>query len=317
MDCAVIPLSRHKHLSLIQTVDFFYPLVDDPLIMGKIAFANVVSDVYAVGVTEIDNISLIISVPEELDQKEQDVILPLIAQGFKESAELAAIRTVHIQNAMLNPWCIIGGIASAVVPKAEVILPCNAKSGSHLVLTKALGTQLATNASIWLNERNEKYMELSKHFSDNDIEETTKMAINSMSYLNRNAAILMQKYEANAATDVTGFGLLGHAQNLAEFQKDDLKFVITTLPIFKNVLKFGKLLNLDKKLRSGMSVETSGGLLISLPADKSKEFCKEFNSITKGEQQAWIVGYVADSDLKSAVLSENPEFIEVDLALNS
>lgn len=64
--------------------------------------------------------------------------------------------------------------------------PNNAKDGDHLILTKALGTQLATNVYLWLKEKNEKYLKICEQFSDEDITKTYKMAVNSMSYLNKN-----------------------------------------------------------------------------------------------------------------------------------
>lgn len=311
MDCAVIPLKRHPNIRLIQTVDFFYPLVNDPYTMGKIALANVVSDVYAVGVTEFDKIDMVLSAPTELAEEERNIIMPLIMKGFRDAASNAKCSPT-IKHSVINPWCMLGGIASAVVSKDEVIMPSNAKAGDHLVLTKPLGTQLATNAYLWLCDKTEKHTELLKHFTEEDIILAFKMAVKSMTYLNRNAALLMHKYEAHAATDVTGFGLLGHAQNLAEFQKDELKFVIEKLPIIKNILGFAEKLNYTyAKLKAGKSVETSGGLLIAMPASASEGFCEEFNKITNGEQSAWIVGHVAESSKREAVLCENPELLEI------
>uniref|UniRef100_A0A1A9WJ33 PurM-like C-terminal domain-containing protein n=1 Tax=Glossina brevipalpis TaxID=37001 RepID=A0A1A9WJ33_9MUSC len=312
MDCSVVQCQRRKEFFLVQTVDFFYPLVDDPKLMGKIALANVVSDVYAIGATEIDKLNMIISAPTELSAEERDIVLPMIIDGFRESAQMADCR-VNIQNIALNPWCIIGGIATSLCKQPEIILPYNAKDGDHLVLTKPLGIQLATNAHIWLNDKNENYYKLAEHFSDEIISNTFKMAIKSMIFLNRDAAKLMHKYEAHAATDITGFGLMGHAGNLAEFQTERLQFVITKLPILKNVLKFGEILSLDMKLRNGKSVETSGGLLIALPAKHSKAFCQEFNLITKGEQYSWTVGYVKHANKREAILAQEPEYIDVEL----
>lgn len=129
------------------------------------------------------------------------------------------------------------------------------------------------------------------------------------------AAILMHKYKANAATDVTGFGLMGHAQNLAEYQKECLQFVINRLPIIKNVLSFGKLLEQDSKLRTGRAVETSGGLLISIPSIYSEQFCDDFCAITNGKQLAWVVGFVKKSNEREAILDNDVEFVEVELPL--
>lgn len=120
MDSAVIPL-RNKDLYLVQSVDYFYPLVDDPYILGKIALANVISDVYAVGVTTIDSIRLILSATTEFEDEERDVVIPLIIKGFKDLAREAGT-DVQIGNIGLNPWCIIGGIATAVCTKEEIIM---------------------------------------------------------------------------------------------------------------------------------------------------------------------------------------------------
>ncbi|EDV98963.1 GH13308 [Drosophila grimshawi] len=314
MDCAVIPLARHKDYSLVQTVDFFYPLVDDPETMGRIALANVLSDVYAVGVTDIDKLELLISAPSNLTEKQRDIVVPLIMKGFQRaSKDSGCFGSITIKSVIINPWCIVGGIATSVCRKQDIILPWNAKAGDVLVLTKPLGTQLATSAHIWQKEKNEKYQTLLTAFTDIDILDTFQMAIKSMTYLNRNAALLMHKYEAHAATDVTGFGLLGHAKNLVEFQKQSLLFKIHKLPIIKNVRKFGELVGQSAKLTAGKAVETSGGLLICLTPKAAEEFCEEFTKITKGAQKVFVIGEVADTNVSTANLAENVEYIEVTL----
>lgn len=310
MDCAVIPLARHKNYFLVQTVDFFYPLVNDPKTMGKIALANVVSDIYAVGVTTFDKLVMLVSVSTEFSDVERDVIIPKIVEGFQESAKEAGCR-VHVQSILYNPWCIIGGIASSVCTESEVIMPSNAKDGDAIVLTKPLGTQLATNAYLWMEEGNEKYGKISACLSNDVITKSFNIAVESMTFLNKTAAELMHKYKAHAATDVTGFGLLGHAKNLANFQKDKVLFELNKLPIIANVLTMSKIIGQDSKLKSGKAVETSGGLLICLSADKAKAFCDEFFTLTKNKQQAWIVGRVKQSEKRDACLIEDPEILEV------
>lgn len=123
MDCAVIPLSRHKEYSLVQTVDFFYPLVDDPETMGRIALANVLSDVYAVGVTDLDKVEMLISSPTNLTDKQRDIVVPLIMKGFQRATkDSGCYGNVTIKSVIVNPWCIIGGIATAVCRKQDIIL---------------------------------------------------------------------------------------------------------------------------------------------------------------------------------------------------
>lgn len=121
MDCTVIPCIRHKNLFIVQTIDFFYPLVDDPKDMGRIALANVLSDIYAVGVTTITNLRIIISSSTKFSDQERNIVLPLIIEGFKESAHLANCH-LEINSASINPWCIIGGIATSICQKEEIIM---------------------------------------------------------------------------------------------------------------------------------------------------------------------------------------------------
>lgn len=119
MDSAVIPL---KHgLSLIQSVDFFYPLIDDPVMMGRIAFANMSSDIYATGVTNLDKVTLILSSPTEFTDQQRDIIVPMLVQGFVDAAKTVGCN-VRVGNIAVNPWCIIGGVATSVCASEEIIL---------------------------------------------------------------------------------------------------------------------------------------------------------------------------------------------------
>jgi len=131
-------------------------------------------------------------------------------------------------------------------------------------------------------------------------------ASNSMSRLNKTAAILMHKYGAHAATDITGFGLIGHASNLATNQKNDVSFIIHTLPVIRTMIKVNTIVNF--KLTDGFSAETSGGLFICLPKDKADLFCKEIKEID-GEE-AWIIGDVVHGN-KTSSLSSSVKIIEV------
>ncbi|SPP82774.1 blast:Selenide%2C water dikinase 2 [Drosophila guanche] len=317
MDCAVVPLKRHGggEYLLAQTVDFFYPLVNDPEVLGGITLANVLSDLYAVGVTDIDSLEMIISVSTEFTDKQRDVVTSLILQGFRKALARNGYNRINLKlrQLKLNPWCIIGGVATSVCIKDEIVFPTNGRAGDALVLTKPLGTQLATNAHIWQTNKTDKYKILRTQFTDNEILETFEMALKSMSYLNKNAALLMHKYQAHCATDVTGFGLLGHAGNLAQYQTDKVLFKINKLPIIKNVVKFSKLIDQSTKLLSGKVVETSGGLLIALPPEAADQFCCEFNEITKGEQKAFKIGYAEAASESDAELADNVEYIEVSL----
>lgn len=137
MDSSVTPL-RHGGLSLVQTTDFFYPLVEDPYMMGKIACANVLSDLYAMGVTECDNMLMLVAVSTKMTEKERDVVVPLMMRGFRDCAAEAGTSCTGGQTVM-NPWITIGGVASSVCQSQEYILPDVSVPGDVLVLSKPLG----------------------------------------------------------------------------------------------------------------------------------------------------------------------------------
>ena len=120
MDSCVLP-TRHNGISIVQTTDFFYPLVDDPYIQGKIACANVLSDLYAMGVTECDNMLMLLGVSNQMTLKEREIVTPMVIKGFNDLA-LEAGTTVNGGQTVLNPWFIVGGVASSVVSSKELVM---------------------------------------------------------------------------------------------------------------------------------------------------------------------------------------------------
>ncbi|XP_070495535.1 inactive selenide, water dikinase-like protein [Chironomus tepperi] len=305
LDCSVTPL-RHGGLCLVQTTDFFYPIVDDPYMMGKIACANVLSDLYAMGVIECDNMLMLLAVSTKMTEKERDVVIPLIMRGFKDSA-LEAGTSVTGGQSVVNPWCTIGGVASTVCNPNDYIVPDNAVVGDVLVLTKPLGTQVAVNAHQWL-EQPERWNRIKLVVSEEDVRKAYHRAMDSMARLNRTASRLMHKYNAHGATDITGFGLLGHAQTLASHQKNEVSFVIHNLPVIAKMAAVAKACGNMFQLLQGHSAETSGGLLICLPREQAAAYCKD---IEKQEgYQAWIIGIVEKGN-RTARIIDKPRVIEV------
>ena len=113
--------TRHKGINIVQTTDFFYPLVDDPYMQGKIACANVLSDLYAMGVSDCDNMLMLLGVSSEMTLKEREISTNLIIKGFSDLA-LEAGTAINGGQTVINPWYIVGGVASSVVTKDEVIM---------------------------------------------------------------------------------------------------------------------------------------------------------------------------------------------------
>jgi len=129
-----------------------------------------------------------------------------------------------------------------------------------------------------------------------------------MSRLNRTAARLMHKYSAHGATDVTGFGLLGHAQNLAKIQRNEVSFVIHNLPVIAKMATVTKTLGNAFGLLQGTAAETSGGLLIALGREQATAFCQEIERVEG--YPAWIIGIVENGD-RTAKIIDRPRIIEV------
>lgn len=122
------------------------------------------------------------------------------------------------------------------------------------------------------------------------------------------AAQLLHKYEAHASTDVTGFGLLGHAQNLAQVQKNAVSFVIHNLPVIAHMVEVAKAASANMfGLLQGYSAETSGGLLIAMSRENATAFCEEIERIEG--QSAWIIGVVEQGDRTASIVQ--PRVIEV------
>ncbi|XP_069846479.1 selenide, water dikinase 1 isoform X3 [Dipodomys merriami] len=275
MDTCVIPL-RHGGLSLVQTTDYIYPIVDDPYMM------------------------------------ERDKVIPLIIQGFKDAAEEAGTSVTGGQT-VLNPWIVLGGVATTVCQPNEFIMPDNAVPGDVLVLTKPLGTQVAVAVHQWLDIP-EKWNKIKLVVTQEDVELAYQEAMMNMARLNRTAAGLMHTFNAHAATDITGFGILGHAQNLAKQQRNEVSFVIHNLPVLAKMAAVSKACGNMFGLMHGTCPETSGGLLICLPREQAARFCAEIKSPKYGEgHQAWIIGIVEKGN-RTARIIDKPRIIEVAVA---
>nr|XP_045223376.1 selenide, water dikinase 1-like [Macaca fascicularis] len=308
MDTCVIPL-RHGGRSLVQTTDYIYPIVEDPYMTGRIASASVLSDFYEVGVMECDNMLMLLGVSNKMTDREGDKVMPLINQGFKDAAEEAGTSVTSGQT-VLNPWIVLGGVATTVCQPSEFIMPDNAVPGDVLVLTKPLGTQVAVAVHQWLDIP-EKWNKIKLVFTQEDIELAYQEAMMNMARLNRTAAGLMHTFNAHVATDITGFGIWGHTQNLAKQQRNEGSFVIHNLPVLAKMAVVSKACRNMFGLMHGTCPETTGSLLICLPRQQAARFCAEIKSPKYGEgHQAWIIGIVEKGNCTASII-DKPGIIEV------
>lgn len=202
---------------------------------------------------------------------------------------------------------MIGGVATSVCGNQEIVSPDSAAVGDVLVLTKPLGTQVAIHAYQWL-ENPEKWGRIKLVVTDEDVRRAYLRAMDSMCRLNRVAARLMHKFNAHAATDISGYGLLAHLKNLARNQKNDVSFVVHNLPVISKMAAVAKACGNQFSLMQGLCPETSGGLMICLPREQAAAFCKD---IEKQEgYQSWIIGIVEKGNRTARVI-DKPRIIEV------
>jgi len=289
----------------VQTIDYFYPSVEDPYVNGKIAGANVLSDLYSMGVTKCDNMLMVLAVPQSMTEDQKGKVIPLLMNGLNDQALLAGTR-IRGGQTIYNPWPVIGGVATACVKRDEIVMPDNGQVDDVLVLTKPLGTQVAVNAYQWLDSP--EGLALLKDIPPALVTKVYLRAQESMARLNLTAASLMRKYDCHGCTDVTGFGILGHAQNLASVQKQSVDLKIDSLPVIRDVPEIITMSGKFSKLFAGTSAETSGGLLMILPKDRAEDFIKELFELEA--MPAWIIGHVVAGSRK-ATLSEDLNIIPV------
>jgi len=261
--------------ALVQTVDFFPPIVDDPYWFGQIAAANALSDVYAMGGRPLTALN-IVGFPPKMDLS----ILTEILKGGDDKIREAGAVVVgghSIKDAELKYGVSVTGL----IDIDKIVTNAGAKPGDVLILTKPLGTGIISTAVK----------------QDKASEEDTELVIVSMAKLNKTASELMVKYGAHAATDITGFGILGHAYEMAAASQVTLEIEYAKLPLLNNVIKYAEMGAItggananeeylqDKiELPKGMDrpetdilydAQTSGGLLIALDDSRVKEFILE------------------------------------------
>ena len=261
-------------VALVLTTDFFAPIVDDPFDYGRIAAANALSDVYAVGGTPLTALN-IAAFPRSLGF---DVIARIL-EGGQVKAEEAGILIIggHTIDDREPKY---GLAVTGIVVPGEQITNANAQPGDVLVLTKAIGSGLITTAGK----------------AGTASAESIQEAVRSMAALNRGAANAMLEVGVNAATDVTGFGLLGHLSKMMSASGVTATVSWSSVPILPGALELarsgsvsgGTARNMDGlkdsvMLATGVSdleftiladAQTSGGMLISVRRDRADDLVK-------------------------------------------
>lgn len=272
-DAAVYKINENQ--ALISTLDFFTPMVDDPYLYGQIAAANSLSDVYAMGGKPLLALNIVcfpdclpISVLEELLQGGAD-------KAMEAGCIIAGGHTVRDDEPKY------GLAVTGTAHPGEIISNAGAQAGDLLILTKPLGTGII-NTGIKAGLVSPGAMQT---------------AVSSMSTLNKAASEIMLKHGASACTDITGFGLLGHAAEMAEASGVSLHIKCKSVPLLPETMEMARLglipagaydnrnylegkilLQGNLKTEEQLALfdpQTSGGLLISIPEARASALVDE------------------------------------------
>jgi len=275
-DCSIYRINNKQ--SIIQTVDFFTPIVDDPYLFGQIAATNSLSDIYAMGGTPLFALNIVAFPTEKLDLN----ILSVILQGGIDKCKMAKINILG-GHSIKDDVPKYGLAVTGIIDNDKIIKNNTAKVGDDIIITKPIGSGIISTA-------------IKKELANDTLINDT---IEIMNTLNDNSSKIMMKYNINACTDITGYGLLGHInemcrgsnlsaninynkvpkiETIEDFAKKDiipggsknnLEFLINKI-YFSNEFK-----NYQKYILADS--QTSGGLLISCPKEHSENLLDELN----------------------------------------
>jgi len=283
----------NDEVALVQTVDFFTPIVDDPFTFGQIAAANALSDVYAMGGTPLTALNLVAFPIKALSLS----ILKEILRGGLSKMEEAGVALIG-GHTVEDPEIKYGLSVTGIVHPNKILTNAKAKVGDQLVLTKPLGTGIISTA-------------LKGGMASED---AVKRMVESMITLNRKASEKMRTFGANACTDITGFSFIGHALEMAIASQVGMVIQSKNIPIFQEAMEYSRLglipggahsnrqfFSCRAEVHSNVPAllidilydpQTSGGLLISLPTDGAERLVETLKK--EGDLYSSIVGQVVE-----------------------
>ena len=284
-DAGVFRLS--DEMAMVQTVDFFTPVADDPFVYGQIAAINSLSDVYAMGGKPLSALSIVC-----YPQKGDFDILGKILEGGQAAMNANGVIVIG-GHSVDDQEMKFGYAVTGIIHPQKVVSNAGARPGDVLILTKAIGTG-AINTAVKLGKASK---------------ETETAAIEAMTTSSALASKVMVELGASACTDITGFGLLGHAYEMAKASDVTINIDSGAVPLLPDVIdliKQGMLTrgdknnreyigdnisfgdNVSKEMQSALfDPQTAGGLLISLDAAKVDEFLERIPNSRR-------IGYVTE-----------------------
>ncbi len=276
-DAGVFKLS--EEVALVQTVDFFTPIADEPEIYGRIAAVNSMNDIYAMGGMPISALS-IVCYPQKGDWEVLgDIMLGGQTALNEENVVVLGGHSVDDQEIKF------GYAVTGIINPYKIVKNSGAKAGDVLLLTKPIGTGVISTGI--------KFEKVS--------EEAKNAALKIMTTSAREASKIMQHIGANGCTDITGFGLLGHCYEMAKASNVTMKIKSSEVPLLPNVLELieqkmltrgdknnreyvGDTISFDARVSREMQSalydpQTAGGLLVSLEPEKAEQFIKQIEGV--------------------------------------
>lgn len=261
--------------ALVQSVDFFTPVVDDPFVYGQISAANSLSDIYAMGGSPRFALSVVGFPKENLDE----AILHEILRGGSEKMKEAGVAVIG-GHSVQDPEIKFGYCVTGIVHPDRVYTNAGARPGDVLLLSKPLGTGIISTGI--------KFQKTAAHIAE--------AAVQCMLQLNSHVGEKLARFEVHSVTDITGYGLAGHSYEIAMASDVTLSFNVEQIPVLEGVEELAKNGMLPGGIESnrryvGSSVswhdvstlhqqiildpQTSGGLLVSLPEQDGIELSRE------------------------------------------
>jgi len=277
-------------LAIVNTVDFFTPIVDDPYIFGQISAANSLSDVYAMGGDPVTCMNIVCFPKGKMDIEILGEILKGGAEKVKESG--AVVIGGH---SIIDEEIKFGMAVTGVIHPDKIFRNVGVQEGDVLILTKALGTGIIATA-------------LKKGKAS---DESVNEAVKSMTTLNAAASMVARKHPVHACSDVTGFGILGHALGMASGSGVTLVIESAKMPLLRGAPRLAEKgyitggckrnreylsdkMTIDKSIREGLveialDPQTSGGLLLAVAKRHAAKLVEDLNAA--GVTHAAEVGY--------------------------
>lgn len=291
----------NENIALVQSVDFFTPIVDEPYDFGRIAVANSLSDIYAVGGRPLLALNIVCFPIKELDK---GILKDILRGGLDKLNEAGVI--ILGGHSIEDPEIKYGISVTGIVHPERFVTNRGAKKGDLLVLTKPIGTGILSTA-------------LKGKLLDS---QTINYFVEIMAKLNKTASELMMELGVNGCTDITGFGLLGHCLEMARASKVTIRIFKNRVPILPRVYDFAAMgivpaggrrnINYCEKLVEKGDTDpilfdiladpqTSGGLLISLQEKKAEELVKRLKE--RDHKEASIIGEVIEESSGRIILT--------------